>query len=72
MQVSDIPGIGQLSVSEKVLLVENLWDSIVVDESQVPVPDSHIQELERRLWRRQSQPGSLLTLEDLQARVKYR
>jgi len=35
MQVMDIPMIDQLSISEKILLVEYLWDSIVLDKSTI-------------------------------------
>jgi putative addiction module component (TIGR02574 family) len=38
MRVNDIPEISRLSTSEKILLVEDLWDSIASDESRVPVP----------------------------------
>ncbi len=41
MKVNDIPEIAKLSTPEKILLVEDLWDSISSDESVVPVPRSH-------------------------------
>ena len=41
MRVTDIPEIAQLSTPEKILLVEDLWDSIASDESGVPVSQSH-------------------------------
>ena len=46
MRASDIPEITKLSTPEKILLVEDLWDSIASDESAVPVPQSHMEELE--------------------------
>lgn len=49
MQVNDIPEISRLSVPEKILLVEDLWDSIAPDGSSVPVPQSHKEDLDRRL-----------------------
>jgi len=66
MRVSDIPEIAQLSAPEKILLIEDLWDSIASDESNVPVPQSHIEELKRRLKSYESKPGNLLSLEELQ------
>ena len=69
MRVSNIPQIEQLSTPEKILLVEDLWDSIASDPSAVPVPDSHTNELDRRLERYESHPGNLLSLEELQARI---
>lgn len=72
MRVTDIPGITNLSTPEKILLVEDLWDSITEEEAEVSIPDSHMEELDRRLIRYKSSPGELLSLEELQARVKRR
>ena len=44
MRVNDIPEIARLSTPEKILLAEDLWDSIASDESRVPVPQSHTEE----------------------------
>ena len=72
MRASDIPEITKLSTPEKILLVEDLWDTIASDESVVPVPQSHIEELDRRLKRYESAPGSLLSLEELRTRIERR
>jgi putative addiction module component (TIGR02574 family) len=72
MRVSDIPEISQLSAAEKILLVEDLWDSIASDESGVPVPQSHMGELDRRLMRYESHPGDLLSLDELLSRIEKR
>ena len=72
MRVADIPEIDRLSISEKILLVEDLWDRIVVDESSVLVPQSHMEELDRRLKSYESQPGKLLSLEELQGGIERR
>jgi len=72
MRVSDIPEIDRLSTPEKILLVEDLWDGIAADESNVPVPRSHIAELDRRIERYKSNRGSLLSLEELRGRIERR
>ena len=72
MRVSDIPEILRLSTPEKILLIEDLWDSIASDESGVPVPQSHREELDRRLRRHKSHRGDLLSLEELQSRIARR
>lgn len=72
MRLSDIPEIANLSTPEKILLLEDLWDSIASDESSVPVPQSHMKELDRRLKRYESDPGNLLSLEELQVRIERR
>jgi putative addiction module component (TIGR02574 family) len=66
MHFNDIPEIARLSVPERILLLEDLWDSIAADESSVPVPQSHRAELDRRLAEYEKDPGKLLSLEDLQ------
>jgi putative addiction module component (TIGR02574 family) len=72
MRVRDIHEITKLSTPEKILLVEDLWDSIASDESNVPVPQSHIGELDTRLKRYESTPGKLLSLDDLRTRIEKR
>lgn len=70
MRVDDIPEIARLNVPEKILLVEDLWDSIASEPSNVPVPPSHCEELDRRFAEYEKDPGRLLTLEDLQGRIE--
>ena len=72
MRACDIPDIAQLTTPEKILLVEDLWDSIASDEPNVPVPQSHADELDRRLRGYEADPGNLLSLDELQARVERR
>ena len=70
MRVDDIPEIARLTASEKILLVEDLWESIASEQSNVPVPPSHREELDRRLADYEKNPGRLLTLEDLRGRIE--
>ncbi|MBI2910406.1 MAG: addiction module protein [Chloroflexi bacterium] len=72
MRISDIPQIAGLSTPEKILLVEELWDSIASDESVVPVPRSHMDELHERRRKYESAPGNLLSLEELRERIDRR
>ncbi|HDY89300.1 MAG TPA: addiction module protein [bacterium] len=72
MRAIDIPEISQLSTPEKILLLEDLWESIASDDSEVPVPESHKEELDRRLERHNNSPGELLSLEQLQALIERR
>ena len=70
MRINDVPEIARLTVPEKILLLEDLWDSIASDESSVPVPASHREELDRRLAEYKKDPGRLLTLDDLRGRIE--
>lgn len=72
MRLEDIPEISSLSTAEKILLVEDLWDSISVDQTGIPVPQSHENELGKRLKRFKAHPGDLLSLEELQSRIDSR
>ena len=72
MRVADIPEIESLSTSEKILFVEDLWDRIALDEASVPVPQSHKDELDRRVNRYKSDLGTLLSLSELQERIDQR
>ena len=72
MRVKDLPEISKLSTPEKILLVEDLWDNISADAASIPVPDSHKAELDNRLKRFQSTPGTLLSLDDLRSRIEQR
>jgi len=72
MRVSDIAEINKLSTPEKILFVEDLWDSISSDEPAVPVPQSHRDELDERLSRYEAAPGNLLSIEELQKIIRTR
>jgi putative addiction module component (TIGR02574 family) len=64
--------ISELSISEKILLVEDVWDIIVSDESDIPVPQGHKRALKKRLRRYKTMPGNLLSLEELRAIIEKR
>ena len=71
MKITDIPKISRLSIAEKILFVEELWDSISSNK-RIPVPESHKAELDRRLLKYQNNRGRLLSLKELQARIEKR
>jgi putative addiction module component (TIGR02574 family) len=72
MRPIDIPQIAELSKPEKILFVEELWDEISVEDDDIPIPESHKQELDRRYMNYQKMPGNLLTLQELQTRIEKR
>jgi putative addiction module component (TIGR02574 family) len=72
MRVADIPQLEKLTVSEKILLVEDIWDNISAEESIIPVPQSHIAELDKRLARHKSGPGTLLSIDELRTKIELR
>ncbi len=72
MRVDDIPEIARLTIPEKILLLDDLWDSIASEELSIPVPQSHREELDRRLTEHEENPGKLLTLDDLRGSIEAR
>ena len=56
-----------LSVSERLQLVEDLWDSI--DDEQIPIPDWHRQELDRRLAEYRASPEAGIPWEEVRDRL---
>jgi putative addiction module component (TIGR02574 family) len=41
--------ISQLTPTERLQLIDKLWDSLIADPETVPIPDQHLNELNRRL-----------------------
>ncbi|MFA7241113.1 MAG: addiction module protein [Sulfuricellaceae bacterium] len=72
MNIIEIPQIATMSTPEKIVFIEDLWDSIATDGRAIPVPENHIRELEKRLARHGSNPDSLLSLQELQQKIALR
>ena len=72
MKLTEIPEIACLSIHEKIVLLEELWDSIRAGQDSIPVPESHKAELDRRLARHRDFPGEILTLEELRRGIELR
>ena len=53
-------------------LVEDLWENIAADDSDIPIPNSHKNELNKRLDRHMKSPGKLLSLEELQSKIEMK
>ncbi len=70
VRTTDIPGFNELSGPEKILLAEEIWAAVSSEESGVPVPESHMREIKRRMERYRDNPGALLTLEELKSRLR--
>ena len=72
MRVNEIPELTKLNIPEKILLIEDLWDSIAIEEDTVQIPKKHMMELDRRFEKYSAAPGGLLTLEELCSRIDLR
>ena len=67
---SSSPSIFDLSPSEKLELVEDLWDDIAATSEAVPVHDWQIQELVRRKANLLKNPSSGLAWDEVKRRVR--
>ena len=65
-----------LSPEERIQLAEDLWDSLASMPEQVPVPEAHIREVDRRLdaYRQDGDPGLPWpeVLDRIEARLRER
>jgi putative addiction module component (TIGR02574 family) len=58
----------ELSVAERILMIEKIWDSI--DHSNMDLPDSHKRELDRRLARYQRGETAFVSWEDIKSELR--
>jgi putative addiction module component (TIGR02574 family) len=63
------PDIRQLPVSERVDLVERIWDSIVEDQSQFELTDAQKAELDHRLAADREAPDRGASWNDVKGRL---
>ncbi len=62
-------GIDRLSVAERLRLVEEIWDSISESPDELPIPEWHRQELDRRLAACKANPEAGSSWEEVKARL---
>ena len=62
--------LSKLPTSEKIHLVERLWDDIRKEHQQISVPNSHKQELDKRF--QTFSPESSISLQELKKRMEKR
>lgn len=69
----DIKEIRQLSVEERILMVEAIWDSIAEDtEGEDSLTEEQEKELARRIELHESGNGKTYTWEEVKAKLKLR
>ena len=68
----DIRSIFDLSPSEKLQLVEDLWDDLAATPEAIPVHTWQREELDRRKANLLNNPASGLSWEEVQRRVRSR
>ena len=63
-------GIEQLSVDDRLLLLEEIWESVSADSDRIPVTDAQKQDLQRRLDAHKENPKAGKPWEEVKARLR--
>ncbi|MBM4064501.1 MAG: addiction module protein [Planctomycetes bacterium] len=69
MIIDTIPELRKLSNSEKLLLINELWDSLSSQEDVLPVTESHKKILDERLKEHEANPEQGSTWEEVKSRI---
>jgi putative addiction module component (TIGR02574 family) len=64
--------IAQLSVAERIQLVEDLWDALAINPDDVPITQAQRDELDRRLQAHRDNPGEGASWQQIKAGIKRR
>lgn len=67
-----IADISRLSVSERLLLVDEIWDSIAGTPEALPVTPEQQDELDRRIEAEKTDPEGVASWQDVKAKIKSR
>lgn len=62
--------IDKMSVTERLQVMDQLWDSLTRDSDEIPSPDWHQDVLAGRKARAQSGEAKFLTLDQLRSRLR--
>jgi putative addiction module component (TIGR02574 family) len=65
-------GIDRLSVEDRIALAQAIWDSIGADEDRMPLSESQLQDLRRRVTDDEADPDNLIPWEEVKARLRSR
>ena len=72
MTALEMENVLKMPIERRILWVEDLWDSIRPRASQIPVPESHKVELDRRVEKYHANPSALLTQQQLKEYMSSR
>ena len=64
------PDVENLTIAERIMLVEQIWDSIVAEQESLKVTKAQQDELDRRLEAYQASPNPGANWEDVKARLQ--
>ena len=67
---TELTDILQMSVAERIQLVEDIWDSLAASPESVPVTDAQKAELDRRLQAHAQNPDEVISWDGLKDKVR--
>jgi putative addiction module component (TIGR02574 family) len=67
---TELSDILQMSVAERIQLVEDIWDSIAAVPEALPLTDAEREELDRRLAAYAQNPGEGIPWDELREKVR--
>jgi putative addiction module component (TIGR02574 family) len=65
-------GLDQLSVEDRLILVQQLWDSIAEEVNRLPLSPAQRQEVDRRLAAHRANPQAAIPWEQVEAEARAR
>jgi putative addiction module component (TIGR02574 family) len=65
-----LPDVSQLSVAERIIVVEQIWDSIAAEQEPLPLTSAQEAELDRRLESHRQSPTAGSSWEEVKARIQ--
>jgi putative addiction module component (TIGR02574 family) len=65
-------GIDNMSVNERIALVQEIWDSIAIEAGLLPPTPSERAELDRRIAEDDAEPGNVVKWESIKAEAQSR
>jgi putative addiction module component (TIGR02574 family) len=69
--IATLDQIKTLDLSDRIQLVQAIWDSIADEEAYPELTDDEKQELDRRIAEHNAEPDHVLTWEELKASIQY-
>jgi putative addiction module component (TIGR02574 family) len=65
-------GIDRLTIDDKLLLLDEIWDSIAAAPEDLPITDEQKRVLDRRIAELDAKPNNVVTWEEIKAHVQGR
>lgn len=72
METANLTEIKKLSVAERILYVEEIWDSIVADQQLLGITEAQREELDRRIAAYEKNPDEVIPWKDVKSKIRSR